>query len=277
MILKIGAGIAFSLLFSGLALALDHAEKEIVKLEPQIRVEKSGLSRTIPIERIRPFLRSSLILDCKEEFSRAPYIVAEEESAVVGGAGIVIYAKGIQGPEEVKYTIYQGGKEYKHPKTGEVLGFEANAIGTANLTVAGEPSTLKVETATNGIEVGNRLLPSFTAMLPDTLTIRPVQELAEDGYIMSARDGGDQIGRNSIVFISLGERDGIMEGNLLDVYQTGRVVRDPYAKGWRKKMIQLPDTRVGQLLIFQTYDKMSLGLVLEATEIIHLLDKVKCP
>ena len=272
MMLKVGIGITLCILLTGSVFAkTTNTVKRVVKLEPRIRIEPLVDNAAIlPIENIRPFLETSLILDSKQQFSCSPYIIAENESRVEGGTGTVIYVKGIEDVEEFEYIIYRGGKTYTHPVTKELLGFEAMAIGAAELKTFGEPAVLEVKNAKECIEVGDRVLPHFTSELPTTLTLRPVGEIAEDGYILSVRDGTNQIGRNQVVVISLGQRDGIEEGNILDIYQTGRAVLDPYSKGWQRKKIQLPDNRVGNLLVFQSFDKLSLALVLEATEIVRL-------
>ena len=80
-----------------------------------------------------------------------------------------------------------------------------------------------------------------------------------------------------MVLISLGQREGLVAGDTLDIMQNGRKIVDPTSKGWRKCFVQLPDLRIGSLLVFQTYEKLSLGLILESTEMISLLDKVKSP
>ncbi len=279
--MNIGFYIALGLGLSGFVYAVEQAPaKNVGKLEPQIRIEPSTVAseQTIPIEKLRPFLRTSLIFADKKQFKETPYIIAQANGQTEGGAaGSILYVHGIQEAEEPMYNVYKGGKAYKHPNTGEMLGFEALAIGTAELQSVGEVSEFKVIKASESIENGGRVLPSFVATLPSNLIMRPAKYTGNAGLILSARDGLDQIGLNQVVVISLGKREGIEEGNILDIYQTGKKVRDPESKGWRLRTITLPDTRVGKILVFQAHEKLSLALILEAKEVIHLLDKVKSP
>lgn len=279
MMLRIGFGVVIMLLLNSIAYAgTTNNGLHTVKLKPKIRESKTIKPiSTISMETLRTFIRTSLILDDKKQFLNAPYVLAENENRIEGGAGSVLYVRGMQCSEESAYDIYREGQIYKHPRTGEKLGFEAINVGTAELKTPGDPAEFKVVSVTEGIEVGARLLPSFASHLANSLTIRPANPMAEEGFILSVRDGIKQIGRNQVVVISMGQRDGLIEGNTLDIMQTGRKVVDTKSKGWRKCIVQLPDRRIGSLLVFQTYEKLSLGLVLEATEIINVLDKVKSP
>ena len=43
------------------------------------------------------------------------------------------------------------------------------------------------------------------------------------------------------------------------------------------KKVRLPDERTGTFMVFKTFDRMSYGLIMEATDIISVLDKVENP
>ncbi len=251
-----------------------------VKLEPKIRAESPSTIFKIPVSTIRPYLKTSLILDSKEQFMEAPYVVAQNHGQLYGGTGTILYVLGLNETEEFTHQIYKEGQIYHHPVTHEMLGFEALTIATAELAepaAQGEAAQFKVTSVVEPVEVGSRLFPSYASVLPTQLKMKPANALAGEGYILSTRDGMNEIGLNHVVVISLGQREGIEEGDYLDIYQSNRKVVDTVTKNWRKHEIKLPDLRIGRVLVFQTYEKLSLGLVLEANEIVHLLDKVKSP
>ena len=109
------------------------------------------------------------------------------------------------------------------------------------------------------------------------------------GQILAVVDGTDLIGQYQIVAINRGLRDGIANGTVLAVDQRGESVRDTYANGasfTRKAQdmgtsfahhVKLPDERIGTLLVFKTFNRMSYGLVLGATDTIALHDVVRNP
>jgi hypothetical protein len=102
-------------------------------------------------------------------------------------------------------------------------------------------------------------------------------------------DGTDLIGQYQIVVINRGLRDGIGNGTVLAIDRAGESVRDVYGNGasfTRKSQevgssfarhVRLPDERTGTLLVFRTFDRVSYGLILGATDTIKLQDVVRNP
>jgi len=261
---------------SAATVAPNQPEKT-VKLSPRIRVEPVKNQENILTDDLRLRLTASLVLDTAKQFNSAPYILAESEGQIQGGKDATIFVRGLNQTEELVHSIYGVGKEYKHPVTGEVLGYETIPVGKATLTKAGDPAELRVTEALKPVEIGFRIFPAYALNLPTKLRFIPAEKGVGEGYILSVHNGLEQIGKDDTVLISLGQRDGIEEGNYLEIYQIGEMVADKNAKSWRRKMISLPDKRMGRLLVYQVYEKMSVAIVIEATGIIHVLDKLKSP
>ena len=76
-----------------------------------------------------------------------------------------------------------------------------------------------------------------------------------------------------MVAVNRGEREGLAPGNGLAVLKAGNMVRDPV----NGETIELPSERAGLLMVFQAYEKMSYGLVLQATRPLSVGDKVPNP
>jgi hypothetical protein len=73
--------------------------------------------------------------------------------------------------------------------------------------------------------------------------------------------------------VNKGTREGLEVGNVLAVFKSGNLVRDPVTD----ETIELPSERAGLLMVFQTYEKLSYGLVLKATRTLSVGDRVKNP
>jgi hypothetical protein len=41
--------------------------------------------------------------------------------------------------------------------------------------------------------------------------------------------------------------------------------------------VDLPSERTGTFMVFKTFDRMSFGLIMEATDVIHVEDDVRSP
>lgn len=85
--------------------------------------------------------------------------------------------------------------------------------------------------------------------------------------------GVTQIGQYDVVTLNKGRRDGLSEGNVLAVYKTGETVRDRLTG----EQVKIPDERAGLLMVFRAYDKLSYGLILQATRQMAVLDKIRNP
>jgi hypothetical protein len=88
--------------------------------------------------------------------------------------------------------------------------------------------------------------------------------------------------------INRGKRDGLDPGNILAIDKAGQVVRDIYGgSGIMARLgglgtslapkVRLPDERAGTLLVFKTFDRLSFGLIVGASNTIHVADFVRKP
>jgi hypothetical protein len=105
---------------------------------------------------------------------------------------------------------------------------------------------------------------SFTPRAPD-------QQI--EGRIIDVLDGVSIIGAYQVVTLNRGMQDGLEPGHVLAVWQSGAEMRDRYAGG----KAQLPDEYAGYLMVFRSYDRISYGLIMQAGNEIHILDKVRNP
>jgi len=109
------------------------------------------------------------------------------------------------------------------------------------------------------------------------------------GNIISVVGGTDLVGQFYVVAINRGKRHGIEPGSVLAVDQAGEVVRDLWANGRSitnsmngfnttfVPRVRLPDERAGTMLVFKVYDRMSYGLIVGASNIIHIGSPVHTP
>lgn len=256
-------------------LMLDRgASRGTIKLSPKVRsTPMAEAIPTIPLEKINSFLLSNRIVDSASELSQAPYIVAGNAERVVSGAGDRIYARGDlpEGPQV--YGLYRQGKSYRDPQTQEVLGINADYIGTGEVVAEeGDIATLLLRRTTQEVRIGDRLLPTEERAISSTFVPSEPAEAIE-GVILDVPRGVTQIGQFDVVTLSKGLRDGLAEGHVLAIYKTGETVRDRISG----ESVKIPDERAGLLMVFRAYDKLSYALVLNATRSLAVNDKVRNP
>ncbi|MBV2132445.1 LysM peptidoglycan-binding domain-containing protein [Pseudomonas sp. MAP12] len=250
------------------------ASRGTIKLSPTVRsTPMAEAIPTIPLEKINSFLLSNRIVDSEAELSQAPYIVAGNAERVVSGAGDRIYARGAFSGGEQAYGLYRQGKTYSDPQSGEVLGINADYIGGGEVVAEdGDIATLNLTRTNQEARLGDRLLPTEERAISSTF--QPSEPSSEiDGRIIDVPRGVSQIGLYDVVTLDKGMRDGLSEGNVLAVYKTGETVRDRITG----ESVKIPDERSGLLMVFRTYDRLSYGLVLNATRSLAVQDKIRNP
>lgn len=246
-----------------------------VKLSPNVRSAPwDGAIPTIPIDAIAPFLSRPYVLD-PGEGDTLPYVVEFADDHILGGAGQRAYVRNLNSAHGNKFHVVRPGGPYKDGETNEVLGHEALYIGTVEATRSGDPATVFFNSSDRESAIGDRLLEvsderAWTNFTPS----RPAHDI--EGSIISVLDGVSQIGQYNVVVIDRGRFNGLKPGNVLRIDQRGETVRDVVTPDSRDT-VTLPDEEAGMLMVFRTFERVSFGLVLDATRPIHLLDRVRQP
>lgn len=245
-----------------------------IKLSPEVRVEElDDAIPGIPMEAIRPFLSGDRVVDAGT-LSNAPYVVAGGDERVMSAVGDPIYVRGLEGSDARTWDVVRKEQTFRDPASGEVLGVLARYAGSARVRERGDPATLVLTDSTREVLAGDRLLEAsddpFDSQLVPSAPSRDVE-----GVILAVMDGVNQIGQYDVVALNLGEREGMKTGHVLTVFEKPRRVKDPYSEDDR--MVTLPAEREGVLIVFQVFDRVSLGLVMEANRAIAVGDTVRTP
>jgi hypothetical protein len=133
-------------------------------------------------------------------------------------------------------------------------------------------ATLLVTSSREDIRIGDRILPmEARALEPRFFPSAPDGDIR--GRIIKVLGGVTQVGNLSVVVLNVGEREGIVPGNVLSIWQQGAVVRDRE----RNESIRLPSEEAGLLMVFRVFDRVAYGLVLESRRPLAVLDEVLNP
>jgi len=129
--------------------------------------------------------------------------------------------------------------------------------------------TLDLKKTREEVRVLDRVLPIEESRIQSLFQPAPVPEGTE-GQILSVLGGVAKIGQYNAVAVNVGARDNVEPGNVMSIYRKGEMVRDPVTGD----LISLPDERAGLMMLFKVFDKVSYGLVLNATNVMSVGDKV---
>jgi hypothetical protein len=246
-----------------------------VKLHPNMRVTPLDLAiPTIPLDEINAFLKSHRIVG-PGELDNSAYVVAGDQAHLLSGPGDIIYGRGIFPDGERAYGIFRPGEAYVDPVTNELLGYQAQDIGNANLISSNRDEVVQREVTriTEEVRITDRLLPLEERIIDATFHPRAPEETIENGLMIAVDGGVTQIASMDIVVLNKGKREGLEAGHVLAVYQTGEVVFDKIAQ----QNVKLPDKRAGLAMVFEAYHKASYALVLKSGRALKVGDRVKNP
>ncbi|MCK4707765.1 MAG: LysM peptidoglycan-binding domain-containing protein [Gammaproteobacteria bacterium] len=247
-----------------------------VRLSPRIRSTDLKKSiKIIPNDAIEQFTTRPQVITL-EQWQDAPYIIGSDDRHLILGQGNRIYIRGELDKEKLRYNIYRKGQRLNDPKTGDTLGYEVIFAGEASITKYDNPTSGRIIKAKREIIIGDRLLISDNSDLNNLFFPKPPETLV-DGQIISLTDALSGIGQYQIAVINLGKRDGLEVGHILATYTKGETVRDRFEEKEGHINIKLPNERSGMLMLFKIFDRVSYGLVLEATRIIKRYDQVRTP
>jgi nucleoid-associated protein YgaU len=275
------------------------APGDTIKLSPRVRSTKlaDAAIPTLPPNLIEPFLAEPIVID-EATLLTAPRIVATQESRVLLSRGDRAYARSqLDGDLSTdkdasdKYRVFRNAKPLKDPNDGQILGYEAQYVGSAEL-VRGEsvrggkdkdgkdineivPATIDIVSAKEEMRVGDRLLPEPKRDFM-TYTPRAPEQKVEGGRIVSVYGSAVvNAAQNQIVVINRGKLDGMETGHVLAILSDGERVLDRTNGG--KEQIKLPDERNGLLMVFRTFDKVSYALILQITNSVRVGDRLINP
>lgn len=251
-----------------------------VKLSPRVRAESTARDAipSIPTSAIEPFLSRPLVIE-PDGLDNAPTIIATEDNRVIIEAGNQAYVRGMGDAKEENWFIYRRGKALVDPDTNVTLGYEAIYLGTARLTRAGDPATVRLTTVTQEVGRGDKLLPVGVPEVPKYAPHAPAVFM--QGRVIGIYGGLGRVGEagpQQIITLNRGRSDGVEVGHVFALYRPGPLIADASAKtGGKPATFKLPDERYGLAFVFRIYDRVSYALVMRISKPVSPLDVVQTP
>lgn len=242
------------------------------RMSPQARVTPlTEAISSIPYEDVAAFLSSGVILE-KDQADALPYLLETRGDHLIASAGNEIYVRGItQDTPGVRFSVVHIGDPLYDPDDNRLIGYQGISVGDGRLRRGGDPATVALTDTSMEAKPGDRLLPEEVDIPLNFFPRTPSSPV--DGRIVSVVGGVTQIGQYMVVVMNRGANDGLSVGDVLTVFQTGEVVNDRFGGG----TVRLPEEEAGTVMLFKTYDRISYGLVMEATQAIHVHDTVRNP
>lgn len=271
-----------------------ESDVDTVKVSPRTRIVPLAAKAlpTLKASVIEAFLAEPTIMDA-ETMQNAPRIVSAQEGRVLLTRGDRAYVRGAGLSEDQVgnlYRVFRDATPMKDPDTGEILGYEAQYVGKATLvrtesttaitekngdtSTAVVPATIDIVAAKSEMRVSDRLLPEPPRALvtytpqaaPHEMTARIVSVYG------SAVTNASQ---NQVVAINRGTRDGLETGHVFAILKDGALGIDKTDPN--RPAMKLPNERIGLLMVFKTFDRLSYALILDITDGVRIGDRLISP
>lgn len=274
-------------------------EPPTVRVSPRTRSDSltDTALPTLKSHLIESFLVEPVVVD-EQTLQQAPRIVATIEDRVLMSTGDRAYARGdAANPlrtdygEPRYYRVFRNAVPLKDPASGEILGYEAQYLGKAEL-LRGEsaedspdgeggmafdyvPATLDITAAREEIRAGDRLLPAPARTFVSYVPHAPQMEV--DARVVSIYGGAAfaNAAQNQVIAINRGEQEGLQTGHVLNLMTKGDRIKDTTDDA--RAMIKLPSESNGMAMVFRTFERVSYALILDVRTPVRVGDRLVNP
>ena len=278
-------------------------------------LEKEAI-QTIAPNVIGPFLSQPLLIE-NGQLDSAPRIIAGPDNRVILSAGTRVYVNSIKEGDGLHWNVYRPGEQLTDPDSKEVLGTEAIYLGDVNIARFGAPATGDIVRAKEEIFTKDRLVvsqeefkSSFVPHAPETQIngriMRIYGGVAEGGpNTVVSINRGKKDGLEEGHVLAINRYGRVIKDPEYKDQNTNKVVPEEkklkelnfdvktgadgkkivnFEKEAKQSQtvlqpgeVKLPDERVGLLMIFRTFDRISYGLIMSTSDAIYTLDSVQTP
>ncbi len=245
---------------------------------------KDAPIKTISGEAVKSFLKKDAVLPY-DGLDKLPYVLGDNDSRTLMANTTDLYVKGTLTKGQ-QYGIYEKGELLKDEE-GNKLGYYARLVA---VTVAGnvyENNVNKTYLVKNisAVKQGQYLMP-FSGDEGYNLYFVP-KAATVDAKVIALGDKSRFAGKNDTVILSKGSSNGVQVGDVFQVARVGEGIAGGSADSVEysnmatvgKNLLHenLPDDVVGEVMVYRTYDKVSLGLIMNSYKDVRVGYKAKKP
>lgn len=156
-----------------------------------------------------------------------------------------------------KYALYRVGQKVKHPQDGKNLGRMINIVGVLEVTdIEEKTSRAKLVKTFEGISRKEAFRPYVQIIVPKDVSPLPVQK-SNEGCIVAFKQTNATATEYKVAYIDKGLANGIMPGDVFEIYRAGTKASDPDRGG---KNI-LPELIIGRLQVLSARNNTAAAVI----------------
>ncbi|WP_028116944.1 LysM peptidoglycan-binding domain-containing protein [Ferrimonas senticii] len=269
--------------------------KASVRMSPEMGIQpKGGAIPAVPLSIIEPYLSFQQVLT-EEQLVGIPRVMGGERQAVGYASGDVLFVDGELQLGQ-RYGVYRKGRVLRDVDGKTLLGLEMELTAAGQVTESGKISRVTLASSDQEVLPGQWVMPiSDAAMLP--AYFQPHAAPAGiTGQIIASDAKAREMGPFQVAIVNRGSDDGAEIGQVYAIHKdneeilvTGeddipyrdQTVRRAYDKVMALtsdgRSVELPMVYSGELMLFKTYNKVSMGLIVNGRNPVRVEDHILAP
>lgn len=232
----------------------------------------------LPWHEIEPYFNQELVMS-EQEYAVLPSIVGSPEGTEFFANGDVVLVN-VQGLALGNYQVVRK-QQALYNQEGDFLGMQVRHVaqGEALSPLLPKQSLVSLSEANLEVKRGDKLLKVVKSSNSESMVqIKGAQE--EKGHIIADVSQYQLSGKYSVVVVDLGQ-DEISAGVVMGIYQQGAAVIDGEQAQYvnetqllqrvfsQGEVLPQPWMKVGELLVFKVFSKVSYALVTRSSTVIR--------
>ena len=255
--------------------------RESVKLEIKLSPEGTKSFKTpepipaLPWSVIKPYIENEMIMS-QQAYDRYPYVLGDQDGTVRYATDSLVLGKASRRSKEDLNIVRKQNELYD--MNGNFIGLQIRHLAKAKLVDAdiGKQKLIKILQAKLEVKRGDKIVPAVKNE-PDEILL--VAAGSQTGYIINDLEQHNLLGRYNVVVLDLGA-DQVSAGTIMGIYRQGpriidgkqpkyegesNIIRSAFNRG---DEITQPALKVGEVVVFKTFDTASYALITKSARVI---------
>ncbi|MGF1759726.1 LysM peptidoglycan-binding domain-containing protein [Photobacterium sagamiensis] len=245
--------------------------KKTVKLSPSIRVTRSPIT-TLQQQLIFPYLAEHQLIT-PPNMTELPRVLGTSDERGYMVKGDTVWVDTALDIGE-KWWVYRPETDFVRKGVQQKNIVSLQEIAKLEVTARkGQLSLLSVVSFRQEVHQNDLLLPAPHSGSPPAMTFSPSESTVDiQASVLGHLDGRGYIATSQVVVLDRGHLDGLIAGNVLQLYRPGAKVmgnKGRYHYQTDSKIgqkHQLSDIHIGEVMVIRPYDYFSLAVVTRSTE-----------
>ena len=258
-------------------ITINRPDKRQINLSPNVTTTtKSGAIPLLSWTTIAPYINNDVIMS-EQDYERLPHLLGNSTGDIRFVSEDIVLARAI-GRSKDQYTIVRKQNTIVD-RFGNDIGVQVRHVADGSLTEVQPQDEWLVKVSESNYEAkrGDRLFAAENAELVDMRLVPATDR--QKGEVVGNLHQRSLLGKHDVVIIDLGSRE-IEPGTVLGLYMKGPTIFDGEKPQYDEESHALrgafddgntiiqPALKIGEVVVFKTFEKASYAMILRASELV---------